>query len=237
MNYYVYLSKRLQIWYTQLSLSCCFKHCILFETHLSTLKLLQLKVQVNTSFLFLLHEIMMCKLVRDDVFHRDQMFKNQELNLKIDELYMLQLVILGIENAWLKDSNFLQLVSLKKNCRISVHVSWMWVVYKYRFSYSSYKSYFRIIKTNPYEGFIILQLGDILENPINNPSWMAHNFINIPILIWILECKPIVCDESFSNLKSFRHVSLCWSLTSKTYSCPLVFWKTKSFLSFVDLFV
>jgi hypothetical protein len=33
-------------------------------------------------------------------------------------------------------------------------------------SYSSYKSYFRIIKTNPYEGFIILQLGDILENPI-----------------------------------------------------------------------
>ncbi len=40
---------------------------------------------------------MMCKLVRDDVFHEDQMLKNQELNIKIDELYMLQLVIFGIE--------------------------------------------------------------------------------------------------------------------------------------------
>ncbi len=29
----------------------------------------QLKLQENTSFLFLLHEIMLCKLVHDDVFH------------------------------------------------------------------------------------------------------------------------------------------------------------------------
>jgi len=34
--------------------------------------------------------------------------------------------------------------------------------------YSNCRSYFRIIKINPYEGFIILQLGDILENPINS---------------------------------------------------------------------
>jgi len=40
---------------------------------------------------------MLCKLVREDVFHWDQMLKNQELNLNIDELYMLQLVVLGIE--------------------------------------------------------------------------------------------------------------------------------------------
>jgi hypothetical protein len=49
----------------------------------------QLKVQVNTSFLFLLHEIMLCKLVHDDVFHYDQMLKNQELNLEFNELYMM----------------------------------------------------------------------------------------------------------------------------------------------------
>ncbi len=58
---------------------------------------IQLKVQVNTSFFFLLHKIILCKLVREDVFHWDQMLKNQELNLKINELYVLQLVVLGIE--------------------------------------------------------------------------------------------------------------------------------------------
>jgi hypothetical protein len=32
---------------------------------------------------------MLCKLVYDDVFHWDQMLKDQELNLEINELYML----------------------------------------------------------------------------------------------------------------------------------------------------
>jgi hypothetical protein len=35
------------------------------------------------------------------------MLKNQKLNLEIDELYVLQLVVLGIEYLWLNDSNFL----------------------------------------------------------------------------------------------------------------------------------
>jgi hypothetical protein len=55
---------------------------------------------------------MMCKLVHDDVFHKDQMLKNQELNLKFDELYILKLIILGIEYTWLNDLNLLRLVSL-----------------------------------------------------------------------------------------------------------------------------
>jgi hypothetical protein len=63
---------------------------------LSTLKFVSTK-GASTSFIFLLHEIMLCKLVCDDVFHWDQMLKNQKLNLEIDELYVLQLVVLGIE--------------------------------------------------------------------------------------------------------------------------------------------
>jgi hypothetical protein len=52
--------------------------------------------------------------VDDDVFNWDQMFKNQELNLKIDEVCVLQPIVLGIEYAWLNDSNLLQLVSFWK---------------------------------------------------------------------------------------------------------------------------
>ncbi len=68
------LSKRLQIWYTQLPLSCCFKHCISFETHLSTLKFASTKGASKYKFFFSLHKIMMCKLVHDDIFHRDHIF-------------------------------------------------------------------------------------------------------------------------------------------------------------------
>jgi hypothetical protein len=65
--------------------------------HLSTLKFASTKSASKYYFILFLHEIMLCKLVHDDVFHWDQMLKPQKLNLEISELYMLQLIVLGIE--------------------------------------------------------------------------------------------------------------------------------------------
>jgi hypothetical protein len=40
-----------------------------------------------------------------------QMLKNQKFKFEIDELYVLQMVVFGIEYAWLNDSSLFRLVS------------------------------------------------------------------------------------------------------------------------------
>ncbi len=134
-------------------------------------------------------------------------------------------------------------ISLEIGC-VGVHVSWMWVVYKCQFHILIVDLALRLLKPIHMKDSLFCNLVTYWKTPsapLNSPSWVAqiqaHNYINIPILIWILECKLAICDGSFFNLKCLGHVSWSWSSTSKTYSCPLVFWKTKSFISFVDLFV
>ncbi len=135
----------------------------------------KLKVQVNTSFLFFLHEIMLCKLVRDDEFHWDQMLKNQELNLEIDELC----VVASCIGYWICVIKWLEFattcISLEIGC-IGVHVSWMWVVYK---------CWLRILVAKLALGLLLpIHTRDSLfcslvtywktpSAPLNNPSWMA----------------------------------------------------------------
>jgi len=174
----VCLFKKLQIWYTKLPLSYFLKmlHFIWNGFVNFKLSLHQLKVQVNTSFLFFLHEIMLCKLVHDDVFHWDQMLKNQKLNLDIDKLYVLQLVVLGIEYVWLNDSNLFWLVSLLKIGCINVHVSWMWVVYKCQFHILVIDSVLGLFKPIHMRDSLFCSLVTYWKTPstpLNNTSWVA----------------------------------------------------------------
>ncbi len=58
-------------------------------------------VWIKIIFLSFSHKIILYKQGHEDELHGDQMPNSQESNLENDELYELQLVVLGNEYVWL----------------------------------------------------------------------------------------------------------------------------------------